>query len=104
MKQRQLSKFIPKRRRKSKKEVLEPQNGEAPRITNETVAVHREEVLSSARKYIYPLQHSKHKIVLISTALFIAAFISFFTYCVLAMYRFQTNSSLVYGVSQVVPF
>ena len=25
-----------------------------PRITNETVAEHREEVLSSARKYIYP--------------------------------------------------
>jgi uncharacterized protein YkwD len=74
------------------------------RITNETVAEHREEVLSSARKYIYPLQHSKHKIVLVSTALFIVATITFFTYCILSLYRYKSTSTFLYRVTQVIPF
>jgi parvulin-like peptidyl-prolyl isomerase len=73
-------------------------------ITNETVAAHREEVLGSARKYIYPLQHSKHRIVMISTALIIAAAVIFLSYSVAALYRFETTSSFMYRVTQVVPF
>ncbi|MCA9331742.1 peptidylprolyl isomerase [Candidatus Saccharibacteria bacterium] len=76
----------------------------APRITNETVAAHREEVLGTARKYIYPLQHSKHRIVLISTGLFIVTVVVFFTYATLALYKFQTNSTFLYRVTQVLPF
>lgn len=76
----------------------------APRITNETVAAHREEVLGTARKYIYPLQHSKHRIVLISTALFIVTIIAFFTYSTLALYKFQSSSTFLYRVTQVIPF
>jgi parvulin-like peptidyl-prolyl isomerase len=75
-----------------------------PRITNETVAEHREEVLSSARKYIYPLQHSAHRVVLISLSLFVAGIVLFFSYCVLALYKFQSSSSFIYGVAQVIPF
>src|SRR5882724_6045919 len=75
-----------------------------PRITNETVAEHREEVLSSARKYIYPLQHSAHRVVLISASLFIAVVVAFFTYCLLALYRFHTSSWFIYAVTQVMPF
>lgn len=80
---------------------------EAPKpgpITNETVAAHREEVLGSARKYIYPLQHSKHKIVLISTTLIITAAVIFLAYSVAALYRFDNTSSFMYRVTQVVPF
>src|SRR5665213_2865120 len=73
-----------------------------PRITNDTVAEHREEVLSGARKYIYPLQHSKHHIVLISSSLFAAVVIAFLAYCGLALYKFQTNSGFLYGVTQVI--
>ncbi len=75
-----------------------------PRITNDTIAAHREEVIGSARKYIYPLQHSKHRIVLISTGLLIAAIIGFFAYCTIAIYRFQSTSTFIYRVSQVIPF
>jgi hypothetical protein len=74
-----------------------------PRITNETVAEHREEVLSSARKYIYPLQHSPHRVVIISSALLVLVVVTFFTYCVLALYRFQSSSTFVYRVTQVIP-
>lgn len=75
-----------------------------PRITNETVAEHREEVLGSARKYIYPLQHSKHRIVIITTTLFLLSVIAFFTYSTLALYRFQTTSTFMYRVTQIIPF
>src|SRR4051812_29151677 len=44
-----------------------------PRITNETVAEHREQVLRGARKYIYPLQHSRANIIKVSVTLFVAA-------------------------------
>ncbi len=75
-----------------------------PRITNETVAEHREEVLSSARKYIYPLQHSKHRVVIISISLLVAVFIGFFTYCLLALYKFQSSNTFIYRISQIIPF
>lgn len=83
----------------------EPQLRESvPRITNITVAAHREEVLGTARKYIYPLQHSKHRIVLISTGLFIVTIVAFFSYATLALYKFQSNSTFLYRVTQVFPF
>lgn len=76
----------------------------AGRITNDTVAAHREEVLSSARKYIYPLQHSKHRIVTITTTIVIVAFVAFMSYSVAALYRFGSTSSFLYRVTQVIPF
>lgn len=75
-----------------------------PRITNKTVAEHREEVLGSARKFIYPLQHSKHKVVLVSISIFIVSVLAFFAYCTLALYRFQSSDTFLYRVTQVVPF
>jgi hypothetical protein len=75
-----------------------------PRITNETVAEHREEVLGSARKFIYPLQHSLKKIVTISVAIFGVLLLALLAYCVLALYRFNSTSTFIYRVTQVIPF
>lgn len=103
-------KSVFKRTKERTKEIIPNPNKDAvtqepvPRITNETVAEHREEVLGSARKYIYPLQHSKHRIVLISVGLFLTVAVAFMTYCLLALYRFDTNSAFLYRVTQVVPF
>jgi parvulin-like peptidyl-prolyl isomerase len=75
-----------------------------PRITNETVAAHREELLSSARKYIYPLEHTKRRVVVTSSWIFGAALIFFFAYTGLSLYRFQSTSTFLYYVTQVIPF
>lgn len=75
-----------------------------PRITTDTIAEHREEVIGSARKYIYPLQHSKHRILLISTSVLVAGVIGFFAYCTLSLYRLRGNSTFLYRVTQVLPF
>lgn len=91
-----------KDRRAKKTEVTAP--AVVPFITSETIAEHREEVLSSARKYIYPLQHSKHRIVLISSGIFLITIIGLFIYGSLALYKMQSTSTFVYRISQVVPF
>jgi len=75
-----------------------------PLITTETIAEHREEVLKGARKYIYPLQHSKHKIVVISSAIFITLVVALFSYGVVSLYKLQSTNTFVYRVSQVIPF
>lgn len=93
------------RAKRAEKKLAKQENADRmPRITNETVAEHREEVLSGARKYIYPLQHSKHKVVIITSTLFTLAVLGFFTYCVVSLYKFQSTSSFMYRVTQVIPF
>lgn len=101
-----LSGAVPKAKRLAsrKKQPTEINTNGVPRITNDTIAEHRDEVLSSARKYIYPLQHSRHRIVTISIALFVAAVLIFFTYTLLALYRFHSTSTFIYRVTQVIPF
>lgn len=75
-----------------------------PRITNENITEHREEVLKGARKYIYPLQHSKRRIVTITLSLVIFATVAFFIYCGLALYHFYQYNTFLYRATQVVPF
>src|SRR3989344_1985720 len=57
-----------------------------PHITTETIGEHREEVLSGARKYIYPLQHSKHRIVVITSIIIFFTVLTFLVYCTAALY------------------
>jgi hypothetical protein len=97
-----IKRLIPKRKAKA---VEEPSTSQDTlRITNETVAAQRDEVLASARKYIYPLQASKRRIVRLSVGIFIAAVIGFFALCTLELYKFQSTSSFIYGVTRVLPF
>jgi len=97
--------FKPVLRRKKSHGTLVDHVGETmPRITTETIAAHREEVIGKARKYIYPLQHSKHRIITITSGLIIASVLGFFAYCTLALYRFQSTSGFLYRVTQVIPF
>lgn len=92
-----------KLRRKSPDAKINQAIENLPRITNETVAEHREEMLSSARKFIYPLNHSRRSIVKVSVALFIVGLIVFLSYVLLALYRFQSSSTFIYGVTKVLP-
>ena len=91
------------KRRKAPEERIQEAFANVPKITNETVAEHREEVLASARKYIYPLQHSRKKIVYTSVSILVLAVLVFFTYIGLALYKFQATSGFIYGVTQVLP-
>jgi hypothetical protein len=75
-----------------------------PYITNETIAEHREEVLKGARKFKYPIQHSRRYIVVISVSIFAVLIVSFFTYSLIALYNLQGTSTFMYRITQIVPF
>ncbi|QQS20365.1 peptidylprolyl isomerase [Candidatus Saccharibacteria bacterium] len=100
--------IVPQVARRFRKPTLQQQTetalSEVPRITNETVAEHREEVLKGARKYKYPLEHSKRKIVAVSSTILILAVVGFFIYTGLSLYRYKTTSLFMYRVTQIIPF
>lgn len=104
-----MKKFIKKVKKKTddfieKKSAENEPPKKVPVITEKSIPEHRDEILSSARKLILPLQHSKHKIVTISIGLFLAAVVFFFTYTTIALYGLQSNSTFIYKVTQIIPF
>jgi hypothetical protein len=72
---------------------VQPSLDNVPQITSESIAEHREEVLKGARKYIYPLRHSKRKIVAVTIGVMVAAFIGLFVY---SRFINTTNTTLSY--------
>jgi len=104
--------FLP--RSKNTKQYLQPKvkrkevtvaapDADVPRITNDTVTQHREEVLGGARKYIYPLRHSRHKIVIITSVILVAVLIGFLSFTLVSLYKLQSTSSFMYQVTKVLP-
>ena len=97
-----MKKFIKKVKSKKTQQNEPPKT--VPVITSKTVPEHRDEVLSGARKYIYPLQHSKHRIVVITIGILLASIIIFVSYVTLALYSLQSTSTFIYKVTQIFPF
>ena len=73
------------------------------RITNETVAEHREQILAGGRKFKYPHQYERHKVV------FNVILIAIVTIVVLAviiwwqLYPAQNTSTFFYRVTRILP-
>ena len=104
-KAKRLSRRVPlPHRRKDASVRLDEAIQSLPKITNDTIAAHREEVIGSARKYIYPLRHTRHRTLFISVSIFVIFVVAFFAYAVLSLYRFQANYTFLYRVTQVIPF
>jgi len=93
------NKIIKKLRRKDKSE-----SSEGLRITNETLEETRKAVLKGSRKFIYPIQHSKHRVVILSGLIGLAVVIVFFSFSLLSLYKLKSTSTFMYRVTQVVPF
>lgn len=73
------------------------------RITNETVAEHRERILAGGRKFKYPIQYSRHKLV-INTVVIGVITIVFLTALVWwLLYYAQNTSDILYRLTKVVP-
>lgn len=78
--------------------------GQVERVTNKTVAQHRQEVLSGARRFIYPLQQSKHRIAIISTIIISVVLLLFLAVSWYLLYQRQSIGDFAYRVSQIIPF
>ncbi len=73
------------------------------RITSETIEQHREHILAGGRKFKYPIQYARHKLVinaiLISTtAIVIALVVGWWQ-----LYPAQNTSQFMYHVTKVIP-
>lgn len=74
------------------------------RITNETVAEHRERILAGGRKFKYPLQYPKYRIVVI-TILLVVLLLGLFTgFTIWRLYGTQDTSKIMQRITQVLPF
>ncbi len=96
MKKIRLYKLVPWRRKTEKPSL-------PSRITNETVAEHREQILAGGRRFKYPVQYARHKLVLNTV---IIAFVSVLLLAGLAfqqLYFAQNSDDFMYRFTQLVP-
>lgn len=96
-KKKETMKYL-KRKKKSDIEASAPE-----RITNDTVAEHREKILAGGRKYKYPRQYQKHRLVIVSIAVVIVALILLSVVSWHQLYVAQNTSGILYRATQIVP-
>jgi hypothetical protein len=87
------------RLRKKKVEAPEVSN----RITNETVAEHREKVLAGGRRFKYPMQYAKHRLVINTIIISIVALILVIGLVWWQLYPSQNTSTFFYRITRVLP-
>lgn len=73
------------------------------RITNETVAEHRERVIATGKKFKYPHQYLKHKLVINATIIGLLTIIAVVLVCWWQLYVVQNTSNFMYRLTRVVP-
>lgn len=73
------------------------------RITSETVAEHREHILAGGRKFKYPIQYVKHKLVINAIIISLTAVIAAVIIGWWQLYPMQNTSEFMYRVTKVIP-
>lgn len=73
------------------------------RITNETVAEHREQILAGGRKFKYPVQYSKHKLVINSVLIGVVTVVLILLIGWWQLYLAENTSKFMYRVTQLIP-
>lgn len=78
---------------------------EAPagRITNDTISEHREHILTSGRRFKYPMQYARHKLVINTILLSIAIVVLLAVFGWWQLYIVQNTGSAFYRVTQALP-
>lgn len=73
------------------------------RITNETVAEHRERILAGGRKFKYPIQYARHKLVINTLIIVVASLAIFGLITWWQLYKEQTSNTFFYRITTLVP-
>jgi hypothetical protein len=73
------------------------------RITNETVAEHRERILAGGRRFKYPMQYARHRLVFNTIIVTIAALVLIAVIGWWQLYPAQSTSTFLYRVTRVLP-
>lgn len=78
-------------------------NNTPTRITNETVAEHRERILAGGRRFKYPVQYARHRLVINAIIISVAAIIALIIVGWWQLYSAQNTSVFMYRVTRVLP-
>lgn len=73
------------------------------RITNDTVAEHREKVLAGGRKLKYPLQYTRYKLVRNTIVISLVALAALVALVWAQLYVWKDTSDLAYRITQAIP-
>jgi len=81
-----------------------PVEAEQPaRITTDTIAEHREKILAGGRRFKYPVQYARHKLVINAILISVAALLALLGLGYWQLYGAQNSSDFMYRVTRVVP-
>lgn len=74
-----------------------------PKTEKEKLAKQRKEIISNGRKFKYPMQYAKHRLVIIATTIGSLALILAITVGALALYRWQDTGDVLYRLTKILP-
>lgn len=94
-----LQKIVPKRKINQSKKT----ENAVPRITNDTLAEHREAVIAKGKRYKYPMQQTKHRVVVISSVILLVLVASLSVFTWVQLYKNQTTADFFYRITQILP-
>ena len=83
-----------------------PKNEESQlaKITNNTLENERKEILDNGQKFKYPVQYSKHKLVINTIIIGVVFMIVGVIIVLFQLYSAQSSSDILYRITTVVPF
>ena len=84
--------------------LLKRHNKTEKQTEREKLEARREEVLARGRKFKYPLQYAKHKIVALTIVISALALLAANGVVYLLLFKFQSTGDLIYRISQVIPY
>jgi hypothetical protein len=90
-----------KLRLSKKKRAEEPETSH--RITNETVAEHREQILAGGRRFKYPVQYARHRLVINTIVISLIALVAAIALIWWQLYPQQNTSTFFYRITRVLP-
>jgi hypothetical protein len=73
------------------------------RITNETVAEHRERILAGGRRFKYPMQYARHRLVINTIIVTLITLIIVIAIGWWQLYPQQNTSTFFYRVTRIIP-
>lgn len=76
---------------------------EKPKTEREKVEERREEVLAQGRKFKYPLQYSKYKVIINTVIVGVVAIVAMIVVGWALLYKVQDTGNMIYRVTQVLP-
>ena len=80
-----------------------PNSQDSARITTETIAEHRERILAGGRRFKYPVQYARHRLVFNAIIITVATLLALIGVGYWQLYSAQNTSDFIYRVTRVLP-